>query len=169
MTKRTGTFVAEYLKPLIMEKDPTLDVVVAIVSHGILLSHLWRSILALFSKKTVALAPGLHLGGGATTPLEHLGGWSNTGYLELDIATSSPHVVLKDEENIMQPVVETTEANTSVENSSPLLPPGITMLVRTVNGKEHLKGLKRARGVGSSQYDEGQKKIGSFFKKTKLG
>ena len=47
---------------------------------------------------------------------------------------------------------------------------GWNMVIRKVNGKDHLKGLKRTGGgVGSSQFDEGQKKIETFFKKQKVG
>ncbi|KAL8762437.1 MAG: hypothetical protein Q9184_001565 [Pyrenodesmia sp. 2 TL-2023] len=156
MTKRTDTFVAEYLRPLIVQPPPRKDTVVAIISHGILLSHLWRSILSMFAKQTVSLTPGLAVGGEAVPPLEYLGGWSNTGYLEVDITI--PSVITETSDGDLQPG----------HAPSSSLPSAIKMLIRTVNGKEHLKGLKRARGVGSSQYDEGQKKIESFFKKTKL-
>lgn len=156
MTARTNTFVAEHIQPLILQAAPGKDTVVAIVSHGILLSHLWRSILSMFAKQTITLAPGLAVGGGGVTPLEYLGGWSNTGYLELEI-TNSPTSA------------ETSEGDIQPEHAlSGSLPSTTNMLIRNVNGKEHLKGLKRARGVGSSQYDEGQKKIESFFKKAKI-
>jgi hypothetical protein len=39
----------------------------------------------------------------------------------------------------------------------------------TVNGKDHLKGLKRTGGgVGSSRHDASQKGIESFFKRRKV-
>lgn len=146
MTARTNAFVSGHLQPLILKGEGEPNNVVAVVSHGILLSHLWRSILGILAthKPKVTLAPGVSTGGGGVTPLEFLGGWSNTGYLELDIAATLP--------------------NTHDQSSE-----HCTMLIKTVNGKEHLKGLKRARGVGSAQYDEGQRKIESFFKKTKAG
>lgn len=156
MTKRTDAFVAEHIRPLILQPLLAKDTVVAIVSHGILLSHLWRSILSMFAKQTVSLAPGLAVGGGGVTPLEYLGGWSNTGYLEVDITI--PAVNTEANDGDLQPGYAPPSS----------LPSAIKMLIRTVNGKEHLKGLKRARGVGSSRYDEGQKKIESFFKKTKV-
>ncbi|KAL8661539.1 MAG: hypothetical protein Q9202_005484 [Teloschistes flavicans] len=142
MAARTTSFIDRYLKPLLLEESAERQRAVAIVSHGILLSHLWRSILGMFgtNKSAVTLAPGVSIGNGGVTPLEYLGGWSNTGYLELDITMTS------DKEAVS---------------------PTSKIIIKTVNGKDHLKGLKRARGVGSSQYDEGQKKIDSFFKKTK--
>jgi len=40
--------------------------------------------------------------------------------------------------------------------------------VKTINGKDHLKGLKRTGGgLGSSKFEEGQKSIETFFKKRK--
>ena len=140
--------------------------IVVIVSHGIILSHLWRSILAMFSKHTVTLAPGLSVGSGGVTPLEYLGGWSNTGYLELDI--TYPVLTSRAESN-PNDVASSQSAQKANEDVSFTLPASSRLVIRTVNGKEHLRGLKRARGVGSSQHDEGQKKIESFFKKTKSG
>lgn len=162
MTARTNAFVAEHLRPLILRDSSEHQSIIAIVSHGIILSHLWRSILGLFAKSTVALAPGLSVGGDNGTSLEHLGGWSNTGFLELDISFSPPDTASTVHE-MKAAAAKANEADTNV------LPPNFKMLIKAVNGKDHLKGLKRARGVGSSRYDEGQKKIESFFKKTKAG
>ncbi|KAL8911846.1 MAG: hypothetical protein Q9171_003034 [Xanthocarpia ochracea] len=168
MMARTNTFVAEHIQPLILGNCSEQKPVVAIVSHGIILSHLWRSILGIFSKNTVALANGLSVGSGGVTTLEHLGGWSNTGYLELEITYAVVGTVVQ---------WKATEARAVASPKSPVeaderyplgLPSTFKMLIKTVNGKDHLRGLKRARGVGSSQYDEGQKKIESFFKKTKV-
>ena len=56
---------------------------VAVVAHGIILSFLWRGILRRFDARDVSLDSGAidvgHRG------LEYLGGWSNTGYLDLEI------------------------------------------------------------------------------------
>ncbi|KAI4285982.1 MAG: hypothetical protein L6R35_004525 [Caloplaca aegaea] len=179
MTRRTDIFVDQHVRPLILQGTPEQDTVMAVVSHGIILSHLWKSILRIFSKQTVSLATGLLVGGGGVTPLEYLGGWSNTGYLELDIMTFNSHaqteakVEAKNEAKVEvtgPPVAALSLfATEATELVALALPPTTKMLIKTVNGKEHLRGLKRARGVGSSQFDEGQKKIESFFKKTKAG
>ncbi|KAI4177469.1 MAG: hypothetical protein LQ343_000450 [Gyalolechia ehrenbergii] len=169
MAKRTNAFLAENLLPLISEDHPGQEVVVAIVSHGMILSQLWKSILGIFSKQTVALAPDLSVGNGGVTSLERLGGWSNTGYLELDIKTTAPNAGAEAKDGVTQSEAGTS-ATEKIKETLPIpLPPSVHMLIKTVNGKEHLKGLKRARGVGSSQYDEGQRKIESFFKKSKAG
>ena len=159
MDKRTDEFVKEYLVPLIQARSINHKATVAVVAHGIILTHLWKSLLKLFAKNTVSLAPGLPVGLGRITPLEYLGGWSNTGYLEVDIRQDIPLQVGTDH----QPhTAEYEDAQGS------LLPPNLRMEIITINGTDHLKGLKRTRGVGSSQYDEGQKKIESFFKRSKF-
>lgn len=44
-----------------------------------------------------------------------------------------------------------------------------TTTILTINGKDHLKGLKRTGGgVGSSRHDASQKGIESFFKRRKI-
>lgn len=169
MIRRTDAFVAEYIRPMILQDSPEKNTAVAIAAHGIVLSHLWRSILCGFAKQTVALAPGLSVGGGASTPLEHLGGWSNTGYLELDITNTSFNAEAEAGGIGSLPASQLQAAEETEGMTTGSLPPTVNMLIRTVNGKEHLKGLKRARGVGSAQFDEGQKKIESFFKKAKVG
>ena len=145
MDARMDEFIAGTLLSLICGERVGEEEVVALVSHGIILSHLWRCLLKLFGKGTVTLAPGLSLRSGSVTPLEYLGGWSNTGYLELDVEAP----------------VESGPQEARV--------PDLKMVIKAVNGKEHLTGLKRTRGVGSSQHDEGQKKIETFFKKAKVG
>ncbi|KAL9033784.1 MAG: hypothetical protein Q9180_005767, partial [Flavoplaca navasiana] len=143
MSIRTNAFVAEYLSllfgRLVSEQPP----IVVIVSHGIILSHLWRSILAMFSKHTVTLAPGLSVGSGGVTPLEYLGGWSNTGYLELDI---SYPILASRAESAPNDVASPLTPEKAKEENLFMLPASSRLVIRTVNGKEHLRGLKRARG-----------------------
>ena len=166
MTARTDAFIFEHLRALILEEASNKEAAVAIVSHGIILSHLWRSLLGCFAKGTVSLAPGLSVGNNGVTPLEHLGGWSNTGFLELDVY----HNTSSDKGSVnTRTALSETDVSDSRSCTLFQLPPEIKMTVVTVNGKGHLAGLKRTRGVGSSQFDEGQKKIESFFKKTKVG
>ena len=164
MAKRADEFVHHYLLPLICRPE---EVTVAVVSHGIILNHLWRSVLKLFAKRTVSIAPGAAVGSAsATTPLEYLGGWSNTGYLELDIqpVVSRPELAVS-ESDLKVDLDVTTSMRPDV--LSPL--PGLRMIIKAVNNKEHLAGLKRTRGVSSGKHDDGQKKIDGFFKKPKVG
>lgn len=164
MAKRADEFVHHYLVPLICRSE---EATVAVVSHGIILNHLWRSVLKLFAKRTVSIAPGIAVGSAsATMPLEYLGGWSNTGYLELDIqAVVTRAEPAPSESNLKDDPDVTTSMRPDVVSSVP----GLGMIIKAVNSKEHLAGLKRTRGVSSGKHDEGQKKIDGFFKKPKVG
>jgi hypothetical protein len=62
---------------------------VAIVSHGILLSSLWRRLLLRLGPKSVTISREVIAARGEVV-LAHLGGWSNTGFLELSIKDSNP-------------------------------------------------------------------------------
>ena len=164
LATRADTFVHEDLVPLICNRK---EVTVAVVSHGIILNHLWRSILKLFARRTVCVAPGLAIGGAnASTPLEHLGGWSNTGYLELELQPAVSRT---------EPAVSESDAKFGAKHQETVDPdhlsllPELQMVIKAVNGKDHLTGLKRTRGVSSGKHDEGQKKIDGFFKKRKAG
>lgn len=165
MALRMSTFLQDHLVPAIRSGSMQRNNDIVIVSHGIILSQLWRCFLKLLAKSTITLSPGLSVGTGGTTPLEHLGGWSNTGYLELEI--------LKNESAATGELVVSTAAPRTLDLSSAIgdVPPPLHQykaIIKTVNGKEHLKGLKRTRGVSSSKFDEGQKSIESFFKKRKV-
>lgn len=164
MAKRANLFVHEHLLPLICQSG---EVKVAVVSHGIILNHLWRSVLKLFAKRTVTIAPGVAVSSaGASTPLEYLGGWSNTGYLELDIQP----VIIRAEHAVSESDLQDDPGATRSASPDVLSPPPeLRMIIKAVNSKEHLVGLKRTRGVSSGKHDEGQKKIDGFFKKSKTG
>ena len=163
MSDRMDQFLREHLTPLCVDETENTQITVAIVSHGIILSHLWRCFLKLFPKDSVTLAPGVMLGAGGGTPLEYLGGWSNTGYLELELS----RIGALPEDSSNNAVVSKTGIAQEHGPHSVILA-NHRMIIKTVNGKEHLGGLKRMRGVGDSQYNEGQKKIETFFKKRKV-
>lgn len=165
MALRMNDFLQHHLIPLIYGSAQGKGNVIAIVSHGIILSHLWRSILKSLPKSSVSLAPGLSVGTGGVTPLEYLGGWSNTGYLELDIQRQDGVSSIHKTESRMVP--HSSEPRGDESDDSPCLLE-LQVSVKTINGKEHLQGLKRTKGVGSSRFDEGQKSIDSFFKKRKI-
>lgn len=162
MALRMSSFLQNHLIPAIQSEPLERNGDIAVVSHGIILSQLWRCFLKLLAKNSTTLSAGLSVGTGGTTPLEHLGGWSNTGYLELEILERE--VAAKGELAISAAAPPTL--NNPVSDASPPLHQ-YKVIIKTVNGKEHLKGLKRTRGVSSSKFDEGQKSIESFFKKRK--
>ena len=166
MDSRMNIFLREHLVPLLHNEKREKKEVVAIVSHGIILSHLWKCFLKLLLKNSVTLSPGLSVSTGRVTPLEGLGGWSNTGYLEIDVQKKWP--ATNNAAKASKSPARSSESPSIDNGSTPTLHE-YKVMVKTVNGKEHLQGLKRTRGVGSSKYDEGQKSIESFYKKQMVG
>ena len=162
MSSRTDLIVVQHLIPILTNGSDEEDTTVVLVSHGIILNHLWRSILKRFSQNSVALLPGLSVSGGGSTPLEYLGGWSNTGYLELEIVKKSSELLEGSTTFSTGPSAAPKEPAADI-----VLLQAYKMTIKVVNGKEHLTGLNRTRNVGSSQHDEGQRNIESFFKKRK--
>ena len=220
MGQRADTFLDEYLLPLFDGANGGTDPVIAIVSHGVFLSTLWKRLLRRLPAKSISLSPGLQ--STARPLLGHLGGWSNTGYLELHMArdetgkssisadavpspTSKPDmsqlvesypadiIGAVDALQVVQqeatgsdgtssapthdtaqvvditPAVSAAPIPLTPRTSGPRIARGWTTTVLTVNGKDHLKGLKRTGGgVGSSRHDVSQKGIESFFKRRKV-
>lgn len=173
MKVRSDRFIDEYLFPVFDFTEDEHSVLV--VAHGIILAHLWRCILRRFPAKHVYLDPGASTVDRQLT-LEYLGGFSNTGYLELDISgeskfttsgVSSP-VKRKHNDQAVDAVSQGTgtRINDVAETLPTLLPPAkaaevavstsddhpLKMLldkklaVIAVNCVEHLKGLKKTRG-----------------------
>lgn len=161
MVLRMDGFIQQHLLHLLRDDSSKDESIVAVVSHGVILSHLWRCLLKILPKKSVAFDPRLSLESRGITVLENIGVWSNTGYLELEIQSVPRDAVAVE---IVRPVARSPTEDPLLGDIS------LKMTIRSVNSKEHLNTLKRTRGgVGSSKYDEGQKKIESFFKKTKVG
>ncbi|CAI6259089.1 unnamed protein product [Periconia digitata] len=204
MSGRADKFLDEHLLPLFDGAASEPDLCIAIVSHGMLLSVLWKRLLLRLPPNSVTLAP--ELAAHARNSLEHLGGWSNTGFLELHMSmehvtqphpepepqpkpisspsandsdqspkteTNSPQILNHDSAVRESEVAQTTDASISAptggQSSCKKFDSTWTTVILTVNGKDHLKGLKRTGGgVGSSRHDDSQKSIESFFKRRKL-
>lgn len=165
MNRRTEVFVRDELIPLLRGESPDAESVICVVSHGIILSHLWRSLLKEFPRQSVFWGPDCTRNGNPM-PLEHLGGWSNTGYLQLDIRRQPTVPADFSDDSTFAAAMPMQEMKPQASSIS-LLPFHMTII--TVNGKDHLQSLKPTRGgLGSSGYDESQKKIDTFFKKKKL-
>jgi broad specificity phosphatase PhoE len=204
MTQRADTFLDTHLLPLFDDPKGDAENCVAIISHGIFLSTLWKRLLLRLPAKSVALSPELQAT--ARPSLEHLGGWSNTGYLELRLVPSAisdaplltagpPTPVVEasssraetlatnevmgkvevpqvsDDGNVAQRAVDgspTTTSEATLRPATPRIAHGWTTTILAINGKDHLKGLKRTGGgVGSSRHDASQKSIETFFKRRK--
>ncbi|KAI9733563.1 MAG: hypothetical protein M1834_003165 [Cirrosporium novae-zelandiae] len=171
MIARMETFLTQHLYPVLDGEQKMNQKTVAVVSHGEILSVLWRCLLGRVGPKNISLAPGINIRREGI-PLEYIATWSNTGYLEADIHTSTILVPNSKSKGIV--TEKEIEPDTSDQNPESLLEGksasvGIhthCMTIKTINCKDHLKGVKRTGGgVGSSQYDGSQKKIESFFKK----
>ncbi|KAI7316200.1 hypothetical protein KC315_g10848 [Hortaea werneckii] len=84
IARRADDFLDEHLVPLLHSNEEEKELVVAVVSHGMLLMHLWRRLLLRLPRKSLTIAPEVTEARGSVV-LEHLGGWGNTGYLELSL------------------------------------------------------------------------------------
>ncbi|KAF7931001.1 uncharacterized protein EAE97_009210 [Botrytis byssoidea] len=170
MKRRMETFVNEHLIHLLyIDEDNLNDYIIAIVAHGIILNHLWRAILRRFNPKNVSIGPDVPR---PERGLEYLGGWSNTGYLDLDIKpiqevspskVGSVPSVLDNQSNVQDASKLPSHAVDRVEAT-------MSLTIKSVNNIDHLKGLKKTRGgLGSLKHDSTQRTMDSFFKKRKLG
>ncbi|KAF7939852.1 hypothetical protein BELL_0492g00090 [Botrytis elliptica] len=195
MKRRMEKFVNEHLMHFLnIDENNLIDHTIAIVAHGIILNHLWRVILRRFNPKNVSIGPDVLR---PERGLEYLGGWSNTGYLDLDIKPIqevSPSKVgsvpsLLDEQSNAQTSMELLKNKidhseiSSLDNQSnvqdtvkPLnhavdkVEITMSLMIKSVNNVDHLKGLKKTRGgLGSLKHDSTQRTMDSFFKKRKLG
>lgn len=192
MAKRADHFLDHHLLPLFDSDSATNEHTVAIVSHGILLSNLWRRLLLRLPRKNLAIAPEVMVARGDII-LEHLGGWSNTGYLHLSIrrddipnsfeAQPVPKSGPSDHTSTISKsdplLAETSAASPTIRSKSPGAGPevasdagvprmlyGYSTKILAVDDKQHLIGLKRQRGgIGRSAHDESQRKLDGFFKK----
>ena len=192
MAKRADHFLDHHLLPLFDSELATVEYTVAIVSHGILLSNLWRRLLLRLPLKSLTIAPEVMAARGDVT-LEHLGGWSNTGYLHLsirrdeaqksheakpisdsdlpdEILNTAKPVPLIAEDAATSPATKSTspenEPDSVNDASSPRMLHGYSTRILAIDDKQHLIGLKRQRGgIGRSAHDESQRKLDGFFKK----
>lgn len=192
MAKRADHFLDHHLLPLFDSDSATNEHTVAIVSHGILLSNLWRRLLLRLPRKSLSIAPEVMAARGDIT-LEHLGGWSNTGYLHLSIrrdentnsfeakpvskselsdhtSTISESDPLLAESSTASPTIRSKSPGTGPEVASdtsvPRMLDSYSTKILAVDDKQHLIGLKRQRGgIGRSAHDESQRKLDGFFKK----
>ncbi|KAK5112050.1 hypothetical protein LTR62_004584 [Meristemomyces frigidus] len=178
MYGRADNFLDQHLIPLALGQaaGTDKDLIVGVVSHGILLSNLWRRLLLRLPRKSLSIAAEVTAARGPLV-LEHLGGWSNTGYLELcitrpdDNLPRSPQPADTKESadvrisvsstplpktptrslarNAVGSKVEQISAASTSSPSAPLNPitlAGWSTTIVAVDSKQHLIGLKRQRG-----------------------
>lgn len=195
MAKRADLFLDEQLLPLFREGTTAEEYTVAIISHGMLLSTLWRRLLLRLPRRSLTVAPEVTAARGEVI-LEHLGGWSNTGYLQVSIQQNEeaigPGDTIPDKEESaaatetlqtpIPPPMESDAAFVTIEVTpgesriAPVSEGRDTSILKdystkilAVDSKQHLTGLKRQRGgIGRSAHDESQKKLDNFFKKRRV-
>jgi broad specificity phosphatase PhoE len=164
MKKRATDFVDDFLLPLLATDDGQAEEpTVAAVSHGLFLGVLWRDLLARFPTNSVSVSPNAvgNEFGAHFSPLEHIGIWANTAFLEVEIHR---HATPQGLENVPNGD-ESTSAQSSHVRNRPILSDR-TLLIKTINGHEHTQGMKKIRGgTGNVPHDPKQKDIAGFFKK----
>lgn len=169
MAARADRFLDDYVLPVVRETMMDREQEVAIVSHGMILSTLWKCLLKRFALHSVSVRPGVDLRTDDVTNLEHLGAWSNTGYLELNIQSQLSY----GKATVITEILA-AESSVAKDSQNTVVRP-VTVLydwrmsIRAVNCRDHLQALKRTGGgVGSSKHDETQKNIDTFFKKRRI-
>ncbi|KAI6872219.1 hypothetical protein KC338_g2230 [Hortaea werneckii] len=98
IARRADVFLDEHLVPLLRGNEEDDELVVAVVSHGMLLMHLWRRLLLRLPRKSLTIAPEVTEARGSVV-LEHLGGWGNTGFLELSLTKEARDVAIEPADN----------------------------------------------------------------------
>lgn len=134
LAERCDNFLDNYLLPVFEVKGSDAEQVVVIVSHGILLSNLWRRLLLRLPQKSVTVVPEILASKGQVV-LEHLGGWSNTGFLELTIRLGNASTILSKSGGTSAVLAVSQSANEDIDTTG-LLPACPSDEVGTVEIKE---------------------------------
>ncbi|KAI4718781.1 phosphoglycerate mutase-like protein [Aureobasidium sp. EXF-10727] len=124
---RADLFLDHHLLPMLHDEADfggAAEHVVAIVSHGILLSSLWRRLLLRLGPKSVKVSPSVVASRGQVV-LAHLGGWSNTGFLELSIQDLDPRAS-PDLDIVLPAVIPSSHAIAVTADSSSRIEPDTT-------------------------------------------
>jgi broad specificity phosphatase PhoE len=129
MALRADTFLDDHLLPILEEEH-----VVAVVSHGIILSVLWRRLLQRLSAKSVTTRPEVVAVHGQLD-LERLRGWSNTGYLELEMHPLAPRATQIPALASIDAVIETSQPEKEALPTA-VLEPVVTVASSSLPEKE---------------------------------
>ncbi|RKF73381.1 putative phosphatase [Golovinomyces cichoracearum] len=180
MRIRAESFIDNYLAPSLhmVHEDATI----AVISHGIFLSHLWRELLKKFTRDKINLSPTLRES--MDTSLESITTWYNTAYLELCITR------LRDKE--IQKSIQTSVIDKSMYATTFLQHPELPLTsfrndlsqnecrntrknetfcymkitVISVNRRDHLDGVRKSRsGIGNLKYIPSQRTMYSYLVK----
>jgi hypothetical protein len=119
MVRRIRTFIDSHLVALL--ENGADDDTVAVVAHGIILSYLWQGVLLRFEPRNVFLSPSVMVADRGMG-LQYLGGWSNTGYMDLEIKrwpTSAPAATTTSPSEPESSTVDPNCKNTSAAPETP--------------------------------------------------
>ncbi|RKF66035.1 putative phosphatase [Golovinomyces cichoracearum] len=180
MRFRAESFINNHLVPSLQMVQE--DATIAVVSHGIFLSHLWRELLKRFTHDKICVSPTLSKS--MDTSLDSITTWYNTAYLELCITR------FRDEEthkSIQTSVIDkstytttppqrpelpiTSFRNDHTQNECPKIPNNeilsyMQLTVISVNRRDHLDGVRKLRsGTGNLKYVPSQRTMYSYFVK----
>jgi broad specificity phosphatase PhoE len=169
MKKRATDFVDDFLLPLLATDDgqpQTEEPTVAAVSHGLFLGVLWRDLLSRFPSKSVSVSPdavGNDIGANFS-PLEHIGIWANTAFLEIEIHRRAiPNRMDNLHNGDDSQSAQSSHAGSKLKSA---ILSDRTLIIKTINGHPHTQGMKKIRGgTGNVPHDPKQKDIAGFFKK----
>ncbi|RMD44656.1 hypothetical protein DV735_g464, partial [Chaetothyriales sp. CBS 134920] len=158
MGQRADQFVEDFLLPLVVSETDEKEAVVAVVSHGLFMKHLWKSLCLRFRPGSVSFAPAAAADAAVPPPsVVDIARWSNTAYLESTIRRPRPSA------GGAQVVEAELDYPDGPANARPLHRHHLTVLA--INRSDHLDDLERD-GVGSSPYDSKQQSIKAFFHET---
>lgn len=185
MQARASFFIDKYIRPILIFHNDSESYAIAVVSHGIFLSHLWIQLHTRFQAGRKFISPRV-LNASNCFDLDYTGTWSNTGYLELDITKDHPlsdnsakqlnelnFATSESSQCTVGPAVGSSDTkdstlNTSTLGSSVSYPLDLYIMIQAINSQEHLKNLRKGRGgIGNIAFNPSQKKISSYF--TQLG
>lgn len=195
MRMRMDKFVDGYL----LDSKVQLDHTVVIVAHGIILIYLWRVILKRLKPENITVAQGIQLPERGSSPSWSNTGYMDleiapTNNFSLNQFCPSPqpapNVAEEAQGNTLDagrslPALEVLlpQSTAAASDKPPINSVGVaegklaqpfkflnmSLVVKALNNREHLNGLKKSGGgLGSLKHDSSQKTLDSFFKKRRL-
>jgi broad specificity phosphatase PhoE len=180
MEGRADSFVETCLLPVLQVRPAA---VVAVVSHGRFLQTLWQRILLRIKPVKVVCEQQLLIDSRSFS-YNAIGAWSNTGYLEVEFLVAEEESRVAPTSTAVPPVSSSEPVPGASTSSADIKPVQATVSINeddsstnagtrvrwivkiaAINGRQHLVGFKKNRGVGSAAYDARQGTLDGFFKR----
>ena len=198
LMSRVNKFLGVHLFPLLQQEYHSHKDVVMIVSHGVLLKHIWCQFISRLPTIGLYYNYAEKHNQITKTFLYQFSQWSNTGYIQvLCVKNLDVRYVQHTTENAtkMDTVnngptdltlgrsidlgikagpthiynVQRLDGNSNRRMNEEGFHKGWKIVVEIVNGDTHLKSLKRTGGgIGSARHDKKQKRIDTFLLRTKV-